>query len=92
MKTKDHHLGLLQSLLVSTLISLHSLAKRPCQSSVHKGSQVPFCLVLVSRSVLVLSQPSDVIDLVPSRLVSTAPMLSHESSPHHHLPKSGVRL
>ena len=27
-------------------------------------------LVLVSRSVLVLSQPSDVIDLVPSRLVS----------------------
>ena len=31
MKTKDCHLGLLQSLPVSYSISYHSLAKRPCQ-------------------------------------------------------------
>ena len=31
-------------------------------------------LVLVSRSVLVLSQPSDVDDLVPSCLVSLVPL------------------
>ena len=30
------------------------------------------CLVLVPRIVLVLSQPSDAIDLVPSHLVSLA--------------------
>ena len=30
------------------------------------------CLVPVSRSVLVLSKPSDVIDLVPSHLVFVA--------------------
>ena len=35
----------------------------------NKGSQVPSCLVLVSKSVLVLSLPSDVSDLVPSGLV-----------------------
>ena len=34
-------------------------------------------LVLVSRSVLVLSQPSDVSDLVPSRLVSISPAKSY---------------
>ena len=53
---------------------------------------MPSCLVLVSRSVLVLSQPSDIIDLVPSHLVSTTPTLSHKSLPHHKLPKSGVQL
>ena len=58
----------------------------------HKGSQVPLHLVLVSRSVLVLSQPSDVIDLVPSCLVLIALTLSHESLPHHQLPKSGIWL
>ena len=31
---------------------------------------MPSCLVLASKSVLVLSQPSDVSNLVPSRLVS----------------------
>ena len=77
LKTKDHHLGLLQSLLVFHPISHHSLAKRPCQCSYYKGSQVPSCLVLVSRSVLVLGQPSDVSDLVPSRLVSINPAKSH---------------
>ena len=44
----------------------------------HKGSQVPLHLALVSRSVLVLSQPSDVSDLVPLHLVLIAPTLSHK--------------
>ena len=43
----------------------------------YKGSQVPSCLVLVSRSVLVLSQPSDIIDLVPLCLVSSIPAKSY---------------
>ena len=38
--------------------------------SYYKGSQVSSHLVLVSRSLLVLSQPSDVSDLVPLCLVS----------------------
>ena len=38
----------------------------------YKGSQVPSRLVLVSTSVLVLSQPSDISDLVPLSLVSIA--------------------
>ena len=61
--------------------------------SVHyyKGSQVPLCLVLVSKSVLVLSQPSDVSDLVPLHLVLIIPAKSHVP-PHHTLPKSGVWL
>ena len=54
----------------SLLIFYHSLAKRPCLYLHSQGSQVPLRLVLVSRSVLVLSQPSDISDLVPSRLVS----------------------
>ena len=45
-------------------------SKRPRQYPYYKGSQVPSHLVLISRSVLVLSQPSDVSDLVPSHLVS----------------------
>ena len=53
---------------------------------------MPLHLVLIPRSVLVLSQPSDIINLVPSCLVLTTLTLSHESSPHHHLPKSGVQL
>ena len=48
-------------------------------------------LVLVSTSVLVLSQPSDVSDLVPLRLVSSIPAKSH-ILPYHQLPKSGVQL
>ena len=43
----------------------------------NQGSQVPLRLVLVSRSVLVLSQPSDISDLVPPRLVSIIPAKSH---------------
>ena len=42
-------------------------------------------LVLISRSVLVLSQPSDVSNLVPSRLVLIIPTKSHVL-PHHKLP------
>ena len=36
-KTKDRHLGLLQSLLSSKLIFYLSLAKRPCQCSLLQG-------------------------------------------------------
>ena len=48
-KTKDHHLGLLQSLLIFYLVFYHLLAKRPCLCSYNKGSQVPVRLVLVSK-------------------------------------------
>ena len=41
-------------------------------------------LVLVSRSVLVLSQPSDVSNLVPSHLVSIT-LLSPTSSATSHI-------
>ena len=57
----------------------------------YKGSQVPLCLVLVYKSVLVLSQPSDVSNLVPLCLVSNIPAKSHVL-PYHTLPKSGVQL
>ena len=40
----------------------------------------------------IFSQPSDVIDLVPSCLVSVAQLLSPEFPPHHTLPKSGIWL
>ena len=46
-------------------------------STTTRKSQVPSRLVLVSRSVLVLSQPSDVTDPVPSCLVSSIPAKSH---------------
>ena len=70
MKTRIAILVFFQSLLVFKLVFYHSLAKRPCQCSYYKGGQVSLYLVLISRSVLVLSQPSDVSDLVPLRLVS----------------------
>ena len=92
MKTKDCHLGLLQSLLAHSSSFIICLPRGLVSVPTHKGSQVPLHLVLISRSVLVLSQPSDISDLVPSHLVSTAPTLSHESSLCHHLPKSGVWL
>ena len=91
-KTKDCHLGLLQSLLVPFSSLFICLPRGLVSVHTYKGSQVSSCLVLVSRSVLVLSQPSDIIDLVPLCLVSTDPTLSPESSSHHQLPKSGVRL
>ena len=50
---------------------------RPCWCSYCKGSQVLSCLVLASRSVLVLSQPSDISDLVPARLVLIIPTKFH---------------
>ena len=52
---------------------------------------MPLCLVRVSTSVLVLSQPSDIRDLVPLCLVSSIPAKSRVL-PHHQLPKSGVQL
>ena len=57
-----------------------------CQEalSVYKGSQVSSHLVLISRSVLVLSQPSDISDLVPLHLVSIN-LLSPPSSAASHI-------
>ena len=59
-KTKDRHLGLLQSLLFPNSSSLIRLPRGLVSAHYYKGSQVPSRLVLASRSVLVLSQPSDV--------------------------------
>ena len=44
---------------------------------------MPSRLVLVSKGVLVLSQPSDVNDLVPSRLVSAALLSPTRSTTSH---------
>ena len=60
MKTKDRHLGLLQSLLSLNLSSIIRLPRGLVSACYCKRSQVSSYLVLVSRSVLVLSQPSDV--------------------------------
>ena len=60
MKTKDRHLGLLQSLLSLKLVFSIRLPRGLVSVHYDKGSQVSSHLVLVSRSVLVLSQPSDV--------------------------------
>ena len=76
--------------LISSLIICLPRGLVSCHT--FKGSQVPSHLVLVYKSVLLLSQHSDVTDLVPSRLVLIALMLSHKSSPHHNLPKSGIWL
>ena len=91
-KTKDRHLGLLQSLLSSNSSSIICLPRGLVSIRTHKRSQVPTCLVLISRSVLVLSQPSDVSDLVPSRLVSIILLSPTSIPPLHTLPKSGIRL
>ena len=60
LKTKDRHLGLLQSLLSSNSSYPIRLPRGLVSAHYYKGSQVSLHLVLVSRSVLVLSQPSDV--------------------------------
>ena len=90
-KTKDCHLGLLQSLLVPLSSLTTHMPRSLLGVHTHQGSQVPSRLVLVSRSALVLSQPSDIIDLVPSCLVSTDPTLSLESLPHLLLPNATIR-
>ena len=80
----NHYLSSISSLIIRLprgLVSVHT----------HKGSQVPSHLVLISRSVLVLSQPSDISDLVPSCLVSIVPAKSYVPLLHQ-LPKSGIRL
>ena len=62
----------------SSILSLTTRLPRGLVSvHTHKGSQRPLCLVLISRSILVLSQPSDVSDLVPLRLVLIIPAKSH---------------
>ena len=48
--------------------------------------------MLISRGVLVLSQPSDDSDLVSLYLVSIALPLSPELPSHPILPKPGVQL
>ena len=74
------------SFTTSISIILYLSLSFTCQESLvsvhyYKGSQVPSRLGLVSRSVLVLSKPSDVSDLVPSCLVSIA-LLSPTCSCH----------
>ena len=91
LKTKDLHLGLLQSLLSSTSSSITRLPGGLACVHTDKGSQVSSHLVLITTSVLVLSQPSDVSDLVPLHLVSSSPAKSYVL-PYHQLPKSGVQL
>ena len=59
-KTKDRYLGLLQSLQSHYSSSIIRLPRGLVSVRYYKGSQVSSHLVLVSRSVLVLSQPSDV--------------------------------
>ena len=59
-KTKDRYLGLLQSLLSPNSSYFIRLPRGLVSVQYYKGSQVSLHLVLVSRSVLVLSQPSDV--------------------------------
>ena len=59
-KTKDRYLGLLQSLLFSNSSSFIRLPRGLVCTCHNKGGQVSSYLVLVSRSVLVLSKPSDV--------------------------------
>ena len=90
-KTKDRHLGLLQSLPVLYSSSIIRLPRGLVCVHTYKGIQVSLYLVIVTTSVLVLSQPSGVNDLVPSCLVSNTPTKSH-ILPYHQLPKSGVRL
>ena len=59
-KTKDRYLGLLQSLLYSLSSYIIRLPRGLASVHYYKGSQVSSHLVPVSRSVLVLSQPSDI--------------------------------
>ena len=83
LKTKDCYLGLLQSLLFSNLSSFIHLPRGLVSVHYYKGSQVSLRLVLVSRSVLVLSQPSDVSDLVPPCLVSISLLSSTSPATLH---------
>ena len=69
MKTRITILVFFNHYLSSTLSSTIRLPRGLVSVYYYKGSQVPLRLVLVSRSVLVLSQPSDVSDLVPLHLV-----------------------
>ena len=84
MRTRITILVFFNHYLSSTLSSIIRLPRGLVSTYYNKGSQVPLCLVLVSKSVLVLSQPSDVNDLVPSRLVSIS-LLSPTSSAASHI-------
>ena len=77
MKTRIAILVFFNHYLHSTSSSIIRLPRGLASVHTHKGSQVPSCLVLISRSVLVLSQPSDVSNLVPSCLVSITPAKFH---------------
>ena len=65
MKTRIAILVFFNHYLSSILSSTIRLPRGLVSAHYYKGSQVPSRLVLISRSVLVLSQPSDVSDLVP---------------------------
>ena len=72
----NHYLSPISSLIIRLPRGLVSV-------QYYKGSQVPSHLVLISRSVFVLSQPSDVSDLVPLRLVSISPLSPASSATSH---------
>ena len=76
LKTKDCHLGLLQSLLSSNSSSIIRLPRGLVGTHTTKGAKYLHDLCSY-QSVLVLGQPSDVSDLVPSHLVSISPTKSH---------------
>ena len=90
-KTKDRHLGLLQSLLFPNLSSIICLPRGLVSVCYYKGSQVSSHLVLVSRvSLCLVSQ----VTLRSSTFASSIGYLAKSHTFHHiiHLPKSGVRL
>ena len=91
MKTRIAILVFFNHYLSSILSSTIRLPRGLVSAHYYKGSQVPSRLVLISRSVLVLSQPSDISDLVPSCLVSIVPAKSYVPLLHQ-LPKSGIQL
>ena len=83
-KTKDRHLGLLQSLLAFHLVLYHSLAKRPCQCSILQGKpSVIVPCARIKKCPCALSAKWH-YDLVPSRLVSCA-LLSPTCSTTSHI-------
>ena len=83
MKTKDRYLGLLQSLLAFHSSSIIRLPRGLVSTRTTRG--VKYLHVLYSyQGVLVLSQPSDVSNLVPSHLVSIS-LLSPTSSTASHI-------
>ena len=83
MKTRIAILVFFNHYLSSILSSIIRSPKALLVLTTTRGAKYHSRLVLVSRSVLVLSQPSDVSSLVPSCLVSIT-LLSPTSSAASH--------